>query len=109
MTDHASPALNRAMEWSGALQRCIRGKPAFGQWLAEHAGESITRDKIEQWFTDISQLALDQAVLDASNCKRVLRQLRQRVFFLCLVRDINQAATLEEVTQAMTLLADISV
>ena len=109
MTDHAPPALNRALEWSGALQRCIRGKPEFGQWLAENAGESITRHKIEQWFTEISQQAPSQAVMDASNCKRVLRLLRQRVFFLCLVRDINQAATLEEVTQAMTLLADISV
>lgn len=109
MTDHSPPVLSRSLEWSGALQRCIRGKPAFGQWLADHAGESITRQKIEHWFTEISQQTLHGAVLDASNCKRVLRQLRQRVFFLCLVRDINQTATLEEVTQAMTLLADISV
>ncbi len=109
MSDHSYPILNRAMEWSGALQRGIRGKPAFGQWLAEQACEPITRLKIEQWFAELGGQAPREAVLDASSCKRVLRQLRQRVFFLCLVRDINQAATLEEVTGAMTLLADISV
>lgn len=109
MTDHSSPALHRSLEWSGALQRCITGKPAFAQWLADHAQETITRNKIEEWFRDLSGQTLDMAVLDATNCKRTLRQLRQRVFFLCMVRDINQVATLEEVTGAMTLLADICV
>ena len=109
MTDPSFPVLHRSLEWSGALQRCIRGKPAFGQWLSEHATEAITRSKIEKWFAEISGQDLDVAVLDAANCKRTLRQLRQRVFFLCMVRDINQAASLDEVTGAMTLLADISV
>jgi len=81
----------------------------MGQWLADHAGEQIARPKIEQWFRGISGQDLEVAVLDTKNCKRVLRVLRQRVFFLCMVRDINQTATLEEVTGAMTLLADISV
>ena len=109
MTDHSHPVLNRAMEWSGALQRSIRGKPEFGRWLAEHAGTPISRINIEQWFAELGGQSPQEAVLDANACKRVLRQLRQRVFFLCLVRDINQSATLEEVTGAMTLLADISV
>lgn len=109
MSDHFPSALKRAMDWSGALQRSVHGKPELGEWLTKHSGHTLTDKEIEKWFHELSGQPISSAVMDAVTCKRVLRLLRQRVFFLCLVRDINRDATLEEITGAMTRLADISV
>src|SRR5690606_20360800 len=47
--------------------------------------------------------------LPVADVRRVLRQLRERVFFACLVRDINGRAPLQEIVGAMSILADIAV
>ena len=81
MSDHFPSALKRAMDWSGALQRSVHGKPELGEWLTKHSGHTLTDKEIEKWFHELSGQPISSAVMDAVTCKRVLRLLRQRVFF----------------------------
>ncbi len=98
-----------ALSWSGALQRQIQGNPDFATWLAEASGATITSERLLDWFEELAGAPAANARLDTPQCRKVLRQLRKRVFYLVMVRDLAGLASLEEVTCAMTALADLSV
>src|SRR3546814_6986113 len=106
MPDHS--ILDRALRWSGALRRKTDANAAFTQWLAEAATQTVTRKTIQDWFLELKNTGSDAAV-PVADAKRILRQLRQRVFFTLMVRDINMAANLHEVVTGMTALADLAV
>ena len=101
--------LPNAQEWSATLQRTINGTPAFGEWLEEASHQPITLERISQWFEEIATKSRTEACLDIPTCKKVLRTLRKRVFFTAMVRDLAGVASLLEVVQAMSDLADLAV
>ncbi|TEA77355.1 bifunctional [glutamate--ammonia ligase]-adenylyl-L-tyrosine phosphorylase/[glutamate--ammonia-ligase] adenylyltransferase [Allopusillimonas ginsengisoli] len=100
--------LESATRWSGALRRKLNANEAFGRWLAQAAQYEVTRKTIQDWLTELRGASGD-AALPVDQVRRVLRQLRARVFFTLLVRDINAAASLQEVVIAMSTLADLAV
>ncbi|MEO6985431.1 MAG: bifunctional [glutamate--ammonia ligase]-adenylyl-L-tyrosine phosphorylase/[glutamate--ammonia-ligase] adenylyltransferase [Paralcaligenes sp.] len=101
-----SQLLESALRWSGALRRKADANAKFEQWLGEAATRPVTPVVIDTWF---AELANGSAALPLGEVRRTLRQLRERVFYTLMVRDINGAAPLGEVVGAMTALADLAV
>jgi glutamate-ammonia-ligase adenylyltransferase len=101
--------VDKALAWSGALRRQAQGNPDFINWLGANASQPVDRSQINSWFKEFSNSDPSQSCLSIELCRKVLRDLRKRVFFLTMVRDLADLASLEEVTQAMTYLAEISV
>ena len=99
--------LEPALAWSGALRRKVDAQPDFGSWLENAAGQPVDADRLQQWFTELG--GTPGEVMEADTLRKVLRQLRQRVFHTLAVRDISGVATLQEVVTAMTLLAEMAV
>lgn len=94
------------MQWSGPLRRKVNAHPELEHWLHEHAGSAVTPERIEQWYQDwLPKCASDPL----EQVRQGLRQLRERVFLLLMVRDINGQADLDEVMCAMSCLADLAV
>ncbi|NYT61356.1 bifunctional [glutamate--ammonia ligase]-adenylyl-L-tyrosine phosphorylase/[glutamate--ammonia-ligase] adenylyltransferase [Alcaligenaceae bacterium] len=100
--------LEPALHWSGALRRKLVANAPFEAWLTQAAMQAVTRKTINTWFEELAQGDTD-SVLALADVRRVLRQLRERVFFTLMVRDINRVAPLQEVIAAMTALADLAV
>lgn len=101
--------LGNAIAWSGVLRRLINTYPDFSDWLQRESHQAVTPARIDQWFAELSGQPASTAFLDISTCKKVLRQLRKRTFYLVMVRDLGGLADLEEVVGAMTALADLCV
>ena len=101
--------LSQALAWSGTLQRLLQGNPDFGRWLQDCSHTVITPERIEVWFEELAGEPPTACVLNISQCKKVLRQLRKRTFFLAMVRDLAGLGNLQEVVEAMTALADLCV
>jgi glutamate-ammonia-ligase adenylyltransferase len=98
-----------ALPWSGVLRRLTQAKPEFANWLDQSCHEPITAARIETWFNELAGPRSQDLALDPTTCRKVLRQLRQRTFYLSMIRDLGGVAPLEEVVGAMTKLADWSV
>lgn len=101
--------LQSAIAWSGALRRRTYADESFTQWLGHASTMAVESATIEAWFKDLAGVPSAHAHLNTDDCRRVLRQLRERVFYTVMVRDIGGQATLQEVTVAMTTLADMAV
>ncbi|TAM05092.1 MAG: bifunctional glutamine synthetase adenylyltransferase/deadenyltransferase, partial [Pusillimonas sp.] len=101
---HTSP-LERALRWSGALRRKIVGNTEFEQWLIKASAKPVNATAIRRWL-DEQPSTLPLSVDDT---RRLLRQVRSRIFFTLLVRDINGQAPLREVVSAMSLFADLAI
>jgi len=101
--------LQAALTWSGVLRRRTQNDPEFAQWLAVASASPVTQALIQTWFEQLSGQSKSAQPLPLSDCRRVLRKVRERVFFTVMVRDIAGLAPLEEVTEAMTVLADLAV
>src|SRR5690606_6202257 len=97
-----------ALRWSGVLRRKLDANPAFGQWLASAAQHPVGRKTIPLWFDELKQTGAESES-PGDKLRRVLRQLRERVFFTLMVRDIAGLAPLHEVVAAMSALADLAV
>lgn len=103
------PLIPHSLPWSGVLRRLTQAKPEFAEWLEQSCHEPITAARIETWFTELTGPRSQDLALDPATCRKVLRQLRQRTFYLTMIRDLSGLAPLEEVVGAMTKLADWSV
>ena len=101
--------ISNALAWSGSLQRLAQGNPDFLIWLEQASNTSLTPERINLWFEELAGQPREDAVLDIVHCRKVLRKLRQRTFFVAMVRDLAGLASLEEVVLAMSDLADLCV
>ena len=101
--------IEKIAQWSGVLRRRIDQKPEFALFLAQSLSKPVTTVVINQWFEELAFKPAADAFLPVSDCRRILRQLRERVFYTVMVRDLSGQADLPEVTQAMSYLADIAV
>ncbi|VFR24752.1 Glutamate-ammonia-ligase adenylyltransferase [plant metagenome] len=98
-----------ALNWSGHLRRRLAARPELQDWLAQACAQPVTSASLESWFAELAGQSTDAPALAVEDCRRVLRQLRERVFCGLIVRDLDGRAPLEEVVGAMTTLADIAV
>ncbi len=96
-----------AIQWSGALRRKVESNASFEHWLAGAGAAPVSRKAILDWFDELKGELSEP--LATTQVRRVLRQLRERVFFTLMVRDINNEAPLQEVVAAMTILADLAI
>lgn len=101
--------LSIAISWSGVLRRLCNAHPEFANWLAQASPKAVSTERIHQWFEELSGQSVAEAHLDTPDCRKVLRLLRKRTFFLLMVRDLSGLADLDEVVCAMTALADLCV
>jgi len=101
--------LTHALAWSGTLQRLLQGNPEFGCWLEQASQSVMSPQRIGLWFEELAGQSPEHCTLEFTQCKKVLRQLRKRTFFLAMVRDLAGLATLDEVVTAMSSLADLCV
>ena len=76
--------LSQALAWSGTLQRLLQGNPDFDRWLQDACHTMITPERLEVWFEELAGEPPTHCVLEISHCKKVLRQLRERTFFLAI-------------------------
>ncbi len=101
--------IEKVAQWSGVLRRRIDQKPDLALFLTQSVLKPVTNLVINQWFEALAFKPANEAYLSASDCRRVLRQLREQVFYTVMVRDLSEQANLSEVTQAMSYLADLTV
>lgn len=101
--------LDSTLLWSGALRRRVHADESFALWLHTASEQPVDSARIDHWFVEMAGDEPATTHLSVSDCRRVLRQLRERVFYTVMVRDISQKADLAEVTEAMTALADLAV
>jgi [glutamine synthetase] adenylyltransferase / [glutamine synthetase]-adenylyl-L-tyrosine phosphorylase len=90
-----------ALACSRFLRRQLDSRP----WLVERLATSIARPLDATALRDY----LREEKVDDNNLKPVLRKLRAWVICHALVRDIARLADLSEVTETMSLLADIAI
>jgi len=96
-----------ALRWSGDLRRKLDAHPAFGDWLMQTAEQPLSRKTPALWLAELQ--ARDGAHDDPAILRRQLRQLRTRVFYALMVRDLAGIAPLAEVVATMSALADLAI
>ena len=101
--------LEPALRWSGALRRKALARPQFLERLAGDAALPVTRKTIADWFEEALPGREPVEAAPAARLRPALRQLRERVFYTLMVRDIAGRAPLHEVVAAMSALADLAV
>jgi len=100
-----APLLAPALTWSGYLRRRLHAKPELANWLEQAAQHAVTTAVLHGWQQELSDGQLDTLAA----CRAQLRKLRERTFCTLMVRDLAGLASFEEVTTAMTDLADLAV
>ncbi len=103
-------SLKNALSWSGYLRRRLNVRPEIQARILEDSAQPITSQRITQWAQEIaSEIGAPAAVWNVEQCRAILRKLRSRIFDALIVRDTGGDAPLEEVTHAMSFLADFAV
>ena len=95
------PAWRPALTHSRYLRQLLEARPEIAVWLGEHAGQPVGAGLMHD-FLERTPANDDDAL------KCVLRQLRQRVMAALIVRDLGGLASLAEVVETMTELADVT-
>ena len=83
------------------LRNLLASRPEIVEWLQENITTAVTADKMRDFLAH-------QTFANDDGLKRALRRLRQRVMAALIVRDIAGEATLAEVVESMTQLADVT-
>lgn len=102
------------------MRRKLTGEPAFAGWLSHAIEHSVSRQTIFLWFEELQKNVeaststharheSEASALPIPALRQILRQLRARVFYTLMGRDINGAASLREIVTAMSTLADLSI
>lgn len=109
---HATPVaqapfdlrLSYTCRHSRYVSQLINARPDIGDWLAAHDQRAVSAEDMRA-FLQQSPI-LDGEVLDEEALRRSLRQLRQRVMAHLALRDLADGASLAEIVETMTTLAD---
>ena len=100
----ASAAIEHACRHSRYLTRLLAAHPETAEALATTLQAHASAAVLEEW---LSETPFDQC--DESALKSALRRLRARTMAHLIVRDLAGLADLDEVTEGMTLLAELTV
>ena len=105
MTDLPSPPLppqwQTALAHSRYLRQLLSARPQIADWLQAHADRALDS-------TLMSEFLRGEEATDDDGLKRALRRLRQRVMAALIVRDLAGQASLADVVETMTQLADVT-
>ncbi|MQM29429.1 MAG: bifunctional [glutamate--ammonia ligase]-adenylyl-L-tyrosine phosphorylase/[glutamate--ammonia-ligase] adenylyltransferase [Candidatus Accumulibacter phosphatis] len=103
-------ALQAAQGHSHYLRNLLAARPEITAWLDAHAMQALGVEQMNDFLdSDATPAATpESAVASDDDLKRSLRSLRQRVMAALVVRDIGGLATLAEVVESMTVLAEVS-
>ncbi|HEX8980466.1 MAG TPA: bifunctional [glutamate--ammonia ligase]-adenylyl-L-tyrosine phosphorylase/[glutamate--ammonia-ligase] adenylyltransferase [Parasulfuritortus sp.] len=94
-------AIEKAAAYSRYLAARLAARPELGVWLETACLNPLSRRDMESFLAEEPVNAED--ILE-----RRLRELRQRVMAILVVRDLNGLADLAEVTRTCTELAEVS-
>ncbi|MCB1932621.1 MAG: bifunctional [glutamate--ammonia ligase]-adenylyl-L-tyrosine phosphorylase/[glutamate--ammonia-ligase] adenylyltransferase [Candidatus Accumulibacter sp.] len=94
-------AMQAAETHSHFLRNLLTARPEMREWLDAHASQAIGVAQMNDFLAGAPAGSEDEL-------KRALRQLRQQVMAALVVRDVGGMASLAEVVECMTLLAEIS-
>jgi glutamate-ammonia-ligase adenylyltransferase len=100
----APTAIAHARRHSRYLDRLLGARPALLDALSDTLQVQISAALLEDW---LAQTPFDPQ--DDASLKRALRILRARAMAHLIVRDLASLADLDEVTEGMTLLAELTV
>lgn len=95
--------LTPALAWSGYFNRRLQARPELADWLTAHLHVPIDEACLANWYDTLRQQQPHE------NAAVWLRRLREQTFLAIMARDLGGQAPLEEVTGAMTALADLAV
>ncbi len=96
--------LSRTLQCSRYAKRALESDPALIDWLRNNYSARCDRAEIHDLFQHSGR---DLAV--ETELSHALRMVRTQVMVKLILRDINSLADLNEVMQAMTALAEISI
>ena len=95
------PSLADIVETSRYLGRLLAAWPALAAEVEAFLQQPVTAAELVAW--------LDAQPVTEGNLKQVLRQLKQRAYARIAARDLAGLAPLAEVTECMTLIAELAV
>ncbi|MFZ4538003.1 bifunctional [glutamate--ammonia ligase]-adenylyl-L-tyrosine phosphorylase/[glutamate--ammonia-ligase] adenylyltransferase [Propionivibrio sp.] len=95
------PEWQPALTHSRYLCHLLEARPEVAIWLKVNAERSLDSGLMHEFLE--AEVPVDEASL-----KQVLRRLRQRIMAALIVRDIGGTASLAEVVETMTQLADVT-
>lgn len=104
-----SESLTKPLHWSNFLKRRLDARPELIPQLLDDIKTPLNPNRILEWLAELGGSPTQFPPADAATCRSQLRKLRARILCSLIVRDINQLASLEEVTSCMSFLADLSV
>src|SRR5574343_402251 len=98
--------LGFARRHSRYLDQLLTARPALEPWLTTHTNQPLTASRMVGFLAD----AMSQSAVANGDelLQQALRGLRQRVMAHLIVRDIADGASLAEVVETMTILADVT-
>ncbi|MCF8197635.1 MAG: bifunctional [glutamate--ammonia ligase]-adenylyl-L-tyrosine phosphorylase/[glutamate--ammonia-ligase] adenylyltransferase [Sulfuritalea sp.] len=95
------PSLTDIKETSRYLSRLLEAKPALATEVETMLHQPVSEQELSGW--------LEAQQLSEDNLKPVLRKLKQRAYARIAARDLMGLAPLAEVTECMTLIAELAV
>ncbi len=87
------------------VDQLIKARPEITAWLEQHDGRAVSASTMHQYLAEgfSSEAAFDEGCLQSA-----LRRLRQRVMAHLALRDLADGASLAEIVETMTNLADVT-
>ena len=107
MTETMPPNATTQPQWQAALQhsrflrQLLDARPEIAEWLRALGERPLDTALMQEWIGSAPPA-------DEESLKRSLRGLRQRIMAALCVRDLGGTATLAEVVETMTQLADFT-
>ncbi len=95
------PSLADIVATSRYLDRLLAAKPALAAEVEAALEQAVTQENLSAWL-------VAQPIGEA-NLKQALRQFKQRAYARIAARDLAGLAPLSEVTECMTLIAELAV
>ena len=95
-----------ARRHSRYLEQLLTARPDVNDWLAQHDGAALNAGDMHTFLA--AMMEKDTSIQGDEALQRALRGLRQRVMAHLIIRDIADGASLAEIVETMTELADVT-
>ena len=95
------PEWQPALTHSRYLRQLLESRPQIALWLKATANRALDRELMNEFLRS-------EAAADDDGLKRALRRLRQHLMAALIVRDLGGLASLADVVEPMTQLADVT-
>ena len=88
------------------VNQLLKARPEIADWLQDQDGLAVQAATMREFLA--AQMAGKTQPFDEDRLKQALRQLRQRVMAHLALRDLADGASLAEIVETMTTLADVT-